>query len=330
VEAAQHIAVVWKPKPVVEPHVRTRARPARRWCGVAMVDADIAADRLMSAKPTSSNSTTREHVGPGLSAAEFDGTIEPAAWRADIEALARSLGSATLEPVEEGTALVSRVDGGRILKRLADGLYQGWPWVLMSELPGTPLSAAWSGLGQARRRAALRDLGALAAQVHALPVGEMAALAPAWPDFIAVQRERCAQRQRRVKLPPHLLAQLDAFLAGPLPEGPPVLLTGEYTPFNLMSDGRGRLSAMFDFGDGLVGPREYDWLGPLCFLAAGDAGHIDAFFEGYGAEADAAMRLKLLRLLLLHRYSAPPAQIKCPGWQQEPDFEAVARRIWPL
>jgi hygromycin-B 7''-O-kinase len=298
---------------------------------------------------------------PDLSAAEFDALHdEPAAWRADIEALARSLGSATLEPVEEGTALVSRVEGGRILKvyppflhdhyafervmldrlhgrlalptpqRLADGLYQGWPWVLMSELPGTPLSAAWPGLGQAQRRAALRDLGALAAQVHALPVGEMAALAPAWPDFIAVQRERCAQRQRRVKLPPHLLAQLDAFLAGPLPEGPPVLLTGEYTPFNLMSDGRGRLSAMFDFGDGLVGPREYDWLGPLCFLAAGDAGHIDAFFEGYGAEADAAMRLKLLRLLLLHRYSAPPAQIKCPGWQQEPDFEAVARRIWPL
>ena len=174
---------------------------------------------------------------PDLSAAEFDALHdEPAAWRADIEALARSLGSATLEPVEEGTALVSRVEGGRILKvyppflhdhyafervmldrlhgrlalptpqRLADGLYQGWPWVLMSELPGTPLSAAWPGLGQAQRRAALRDLGALAAQVHALPVGEMAALAPAWPDFIAVQRDRCAQRQRRVKLPPHLLA----------------------------------------------------------------------------------------------------------------------------
>ena len=30
------------------------------------------------------------------------------------------------------------------------------------------------------------------------------------------------------------------------------------------------LSGMFDFGDGLVGPAAYDWLGPLSFLAAGE------------------------------------------------------------
>jgi hygromycin-B 7''-O-kinase len=58
------------------------------------------------------------------------------------------------------------------------------------------------------------------------------------------------------------------FLQGPVPEGPDVILTGEYTPFNLLHQGGG-LSALFDFGDGLVGPREYDWLGPMCFLAAG-------------------------------------------------------------
>lgn len=300
---------------------------------------------------------------PDLSAAEFDALHdEPAAWRADIEALARSLGSATLEPVEEGTALVSRVEGGRILKvyppflhdhyafervmldrlhgrlalptpqRLADGLYQGWPWVLMSELPGTPLSAAWPGLGQAQRRAALRDLGALAAQVHALPVGEMAALAPAWPDFIARQRERCRLRQQRTGLPAHLLAQVDAFVSGPLPEGPSVLLTGEYTPMNLLVDPSrpGRLAAMYDFGDGLVGPRAYDWLGPLAFLCAASAARCRAFLGGCGVELDDDLALALLRLLLLHRYSALPAQVACEGWQAEPDFAALARRIWPV
>ncbi|MBK9682361.1 MAG: phosphotransferase, partial [Betaproteobacteria bacterium] len=68
--------------------------------------------------------------------------------------------------------------------------------------------------------------------------------------------------------------------AGPRARGPEVILTGEYTPFNLLYQG-GKLSAMFDFGDGLVGPREYDWLGPMCFLAAGDASRLDAFFDGY-------------------------------------------------
>jgi aminoglycoside phosphotransferase (APT) family kinase protein len=48
------------------------------------------------------------------------------------------------------------------------------------------------------------------------------------------------------------------------------MLTGEFTPFNLLAEGA-QLSGMIDFGDGLVGPREYDWLGPLCFFVEGQA-----------------------------------------------------------
>jgi hygromycin-B 7''-O-kinase len=108
-----------------------------------------------------------------------------------------------------------------------------------------------------------------------------------------------------------------------------VILTGEYTPFNMLYEGSG-LSAMFDFGDGLVGPREYDWLGPLCFLAAGDAAHVDAFFDGYhGRPFDRSQREALLRLILLHRYSNLKAQIAVPGWQAAPDFATLAALIWP-
>jgi len=92
----------------------------------------------------------------------------------------------------------------------------------------------------------------------------------------------------------------------------------------------GGLSAMFDFGDGLVGPREYDWLGPMCFLAAGDTALIDAFFDGYqGRPFDRRHREDLLRLLLLHRYSHLQAQIAVSGWQEAPDFPALAAKIWP-
>ena len=107
-----------------------------------------------------------------------------------------------------------------------------------------------------------------------------------------------------------------------------MILTGEYTPMNLLVQG-GRLSGMFDFGDGLVGPREYDWLGPLAFLAAGDAHRCAALFEGYGAAPGPAMRLSLMRLMLLHRYSCLPAQIALPGWEAAPDFETLTERLWP-
>lgn len=212
---------------------------------------------------------------------------------------------------------------------LASGEHGGWPYLVMTQLPGTPLDRVWPTLPLQERHAVLRRTGQLTAEVHALPLGPMPGLAPTWADFLQGQRLGCHRRQQRTGLPAHLLTQLDGFLEGPLPQGPDVVLTGEYTPFNLLHQGGG-LSAMFDFGDGLVGPREYDWLGPLCFLAAGDAAAIDAYFDGYqGRPFDRSLREPLLRLLLLHRYSHLKAQLAVPGWQDERDFAALAVRVWP-
>ncbi|MCW5636055.1 MAG: aminoglycoside 3'-phosphotransferase/choline kinase family protein [Rubrivivax sp.] len=293
---------------------------------------------------------------------------DPAAWRDVVESMARALGvhdMAAVQQESEGTVLVARLGdagqghGGRVLKLyppflrdhfeferamlralhgrlrvptprlLASGTHEGWPYLVMSHLAGEPMTRSWPRLSEVERLALLADLGALTAEVHALPVGELASRAPRWPEFIAQQRARCVARQQRTGLPAHLLAAVPDFVAGPLPEGPPVLLTGEYTPMNLFTQGA-TLAAMFDFGDGLVGPREYDWLGPLCFLAAGHAERCAAFLGGCGVRLDAELRLRLLRLLLLHRYSNLPGQIACPGWQRAGSFEELAARIWPL
>jgi hygromycin-B 7''-O-kinase len=293
-------------------------------------------------------------------AAEFDALREdPARWIGVVAAIAARHAGAPTVPAGDGTVLVALLGRDRVLKlyppflrdhfmferamlghlhgrlslptpRLLDSAeHAGWPYLVMTQLPGTPLDRVWPMLQQPERCAVLRTIGGLAAEVHALPPGPMPALAPRWADFLHGQRERCHARQQRTGLPAHLLARLASFLQGPLPEGPDVILTGEYTPFNLLHQGAG-LSAMFDFGDGLVGPCEYDWLGPLCFLAAGDAARIDAFFDGYhGRPFDRGRREALLRLLLLHRYSHLQAQIAVPGWQTAPDFETLAARVWP-
>lgn len=287
-----------------------------------------------------------------IGVAEFDALHdEPARWQALLEDIA----GAPVVPATEGTVLVALVGRERVVKlyppflrdhfafehamlqhlhgrlpvptpKLLDhGERDGWPWHAMSFLPGTPLTEAWPALDEGAKCRLLRDIGTLAAAVHTLPTAPVAALAPAWPDFIARQRTGCLRRQQRTGLPPHLLAQVEDFIAGPLPDGPDVLLTGEYTPMNLLHGPDG-LAGMYDFGDGLVGPRAYDALGPLCFLAAGHAARCAAFFEGFGMTVE---RLPLMRLLLLHRYSHLPAQIAVPGWQQAPDFEALAALVWP-
>jgi hygromycin-B 7''-O-kinase len=295
---------------------------------------------------------------PGV--ADFDALQEdPARWIGVLAMLAARYSSAPAVPAGEGTVLVALLGTDLVLKlyppflrdhfaferamlthlhgrlslptpRLVDNAeHDGWPYLVMTQLPGTPLDRVWPTLQQNERCAVLHTIGRLAAEVHALPLGPMPALAPRWADFLQRQRERCHERQRRTGLPAQLLDQLEAFIHGRVPEGPDVILTGEYTPFNLMSAG-GALAGMFDFGDGLVGPREYDWLGPLCFLAAGDAARIDAFFDGYhGRPFDRTQREALLRLILLHRYSNLKAQIQVPGWQAAPDFATLAATIWP-
>ncbi len=295
-----------------------------------------------------------------IDARAFDALHDDApAWRDAMVSIASGHGSGQVEQIEEGTALAARIGDEQVLKLyppflrdhfefecamlealhgrlavptprlVATGERDGWPYLVMTRLIGEPLTRSWPMLSEAQRLALLTALGELATQVHALPVGRLAVLAPRWPNFIATQRSRCAARQQRTGLPAPLREALPRFLEGELPEGPPVLLTGEYTPMNLFTID-GRLAAMFDFGDGLVGPREYDWLGPLCFLAAGHAARCDAFLAGCGARLDEALRLRLLRLLLLHRYSNLPLQIACDGWQQCGSFEELAARIWPL
>ncbi|MFO1337291.1 MAG: phosphotransferase [Burkholderiaceae bacterium] len=288
---------------------------------------------------------------------------EPARWREVVASIAAEHSAAPMRPASEGTVLVGLVGDEIVVKLyppflrdhfvfeqamlarlhgrlsvptprlLASGEREGWPYLVMTQLAGEPMTRAWPLLPEREKCRVLAAIGRLAAEVHALPVGSQAALAPEWPAFLSGQRARCWQRQQRTGLPAHLLDRVQAFVAGPVPEGPAVLLTGEYTPMNLLHGGAGAeagLAGMYDFGDGLVGPREYDWLGPLSFLAAGHAARCDAFMDGYGAGAWRPQRQALLRMLLLHRYSHLPVQLaSCPGWDQAPSFEALAEAIWP-
>jgi hygromycin-B 7''-O-kinase len=206
--------------------------------------------------------------------------------------------------------------------------HAGWHGLVMTRLPGRGLTGLWDGLDDGEKHSTLCTLGRLAAEVHALPVGEIASLAPPWASFIEKQRASALARHTRGGLPAQLLPQVEAFVHGDLPTGEDVILTGEYTPMNLLYDGG--LCGMFDFGDGLVGPAPYDWLGPLCFLAAGSGDRCRAWFDGYGVKPEPGWQLPLLRLLLLHKYSYPVGQIRMEGWQSARTFEELAGIVWPL
>jgi hygromycin-B 7''-O-kinase len=229
----------------------------------------------------------------------------------------------------------------RIPETVVDGETAGWPYLIMSQLEGVPLSHIWGSCTSDEKRTILHAVGKLIAEVQAVPPGSLTTLEPAWQEFIASQTERCRSTHERLGLPQRLLEQIDPYLTKTryaVPDGfRPAILTGEYTPGNLLMSRRAgawQISGLIDFGDVMVGFKEYDLLGPSTFLASGDVGQVRALLSGFGYDDVAATRglsERLMRLLLLHRYSNFDVQVRIEGWQNRVrDLDELALLLWPL
>jgi hygromycin-B 7''-O-kinase len=218
---------------------------------------------------------------------------------------------------------------------LHDGELDGWRYLIMTALGGTPLEAVWPRATHDEQLDLLAQIGALIRRVHAIDPGPIAALPPRWDDFIDTQRAHCQARHARLGLPAHLLAGLDAYLdrtASLVPrEGAfrEVILTGEYTPENLLVARRGarwRITGLIDFGDLAHGPSAYDLLGPATFLACGDPARWRALLGDRPPPA----RALLMALLLLHRHSDLGVQIRIDGWRDRVrTLDELAALIFP-
>jgi hygromycin-B 7''-O-kinase len=117
----------------------------------------------------------------------------------------------------------------------------------------------------------------------------------------------------------------------------PVVLTGEYTPENLLMTrhaGAWRVSGLIDFGDVMIGFNEYDLLGPGTFLVSGDALRLRELLVGFGygdPHPSSGLSQRLMRMLLLHRFSDLHSQVKIDGWQDRVrDLDELEALLWPL
>ena len=221
------------------------------------------------------------------------------------------------------------------------GELDGWPYLVITRLEGVSLEDAWRQAAAAEQVQLLGQIGALIAQVHMLDPGPIAAIGPRWDDFLTAQRAGCVARHRRLALPAPLLAELEAYLDRVMPAIPrivaPVILTGEYTPANLLVTRRAdrwQLTGLIDFGDVWCGAADYDLLGPATFLAAGDVARLGALLAARGyspGELVPALRDRLMALLLLHRHSDLGAQLRIPDWRgRAHSLDELAALVFPL
>jgi hygromycin-B 7''-O-kinase len=209
--------------------------------------------------------------------------------------------------VEVLQAIDGRIHLVETPKLISVGSLEGWNYLIMSELKGTLLIDLWDELTTKERAACSVALGKVIEEFHQVPTEHFSKINVNWREFIHRQYQN--RLDNHADLPPYLLQTLESYVDESYIDYNPdlKLLTGEYTPFNLLFnkvDGKWTLTGVIDFADCFLGDGDYDLLGPILFLFNGNKEMTTAFLKSYGYdELNESLRKKLMIYSILHRYS---------------------------
>jgi hygromycin-B 7''-O-kinase len=210
---------------------------------------------------------------------------------------------------------------------LAHGEYEnGWHYVLMSQLPGTELAAAWPAIPPPHRDRAISEVGEMLAALHGLDPEPLHPILgpPDWACFLAGQRAAAPERQREVKLPELWLSQIEGFLEStPLAPGRErVLLHTEVTREHLVvNPGTWTLSGLLDFETAMTGDRAYEFVTVGLLVSRCDPRLLGRILAAYGRGFDPR---ELLAYTLLHVHSNLPESLGEFPAPPEPTLDSLA------
>jgi hygromycin-B 7''-O-kinase len=195
---------------------------------------------------------------------------------------------------------------------IAAGELEGWPYLVMQRLAGRYLSEVWNAMAAADQVQIVTELGALVAQLHALPTLGLDALGIDWPAFIHNRLQHCVQHHRDQGVAEVWLQQVPTYMAHAQPlypsSYPPAIVSGDIHQYHLLvveSQGRWRLAGLFDFDDARIGFHEYDLAASGLFLMHGRPQLLRTFLQAYGyrdSDLDERLSQRLLAYTLLHGY----------------------------
>lgn len=217
------------------------------------------------------------------------------------------------------------------------GTVGAWGYLVMSRLPGEPMSSTWSAMSSAERERLAEELGGALAVLHSLREPRLAAVCDQWERFVAEQRETAVARQKARGLAAHWLEQIpDLLQRVTLPSvTTDALLHTEIMRDHVLVQPSSKgyvLSGLVDFEPSMLGAPEYEFASVGVFFSCGDARLLRHLLVGYGyrpSELDAALSHRLLVYGLLHRYSNFPWYIERLALSPTVrTFEALAEAWW--
>ena len=193
------------------------------------------------------------------------------------------------------------------------GELDGWPYLVMTQLPGHTSPEVWASVPRRDRLEIVSRLGAAMRELHAHAAPLLTALDRDWHGFIERQARAAVGRQRAAGANPEWLESLPAYVAERLELLPAnqeqVFLHGDIHAGNLLlaeEGGRWRIKGLIDLGDSLCGFHEYEFVAPGVLMTQGDAELQRAMLLAYGyseSQLDLGLRARLMLLTVLYECS---------------------------
>ncbi|PKL76854.1 MAG: hypothetical protein CVV27_08130 [Candidatus Melainabacteria bacterium HGW-Melainabacteria-1] len=287
------------------------------------------------------------------SEAEFDALLrQTELWRPAIEAICVEHGLSTnkLRAFDTGSAVIWEVGQSQVIKLMppfwaqdcaneikvlaqlkqhpelpvpslvAQGQLEGWPYFIMSRLPGRFCSEIWPDLDSVQQQAIMRQLGHTLNALHQVPITGLAHIAVDWPEFVQTQLEGFVSQQARFGVADEIVAQLYEALQRQAPSiglaSRQCLLHCEVMPEHILLteiNGQWQITGLIDFGDPMVGLPDYEFGAVCLFFTALQPELRREFLLAYGyAPADLGPELaqRLCAAALLHRFGSVPLGLK--------------------
>lgn len=219
-----------------------------------------------------------------------------------------------------GLPVPALIAAGELFEGAAPDVWP-WPYLITTRIGGEPWRTAATTLDA--QRALARELGTVMRAVHALP---HPATLVRGQDPLAELRATCIARQRAWgTLPPHLVAQIDGYLAEPSPERR--LVHADLHADHLFADGA-RLTGVIDWADALVCDLYYEL--PALHLGA-FGGHpelLREFLAGYRWAVGPDFQRRAMTMALLHQFDV--WEELAPTLGTAATLEDLAARVWQI
>ena len=192
---------------------------------------------------------------------------------------------------------------------LGEGAVGSWRYLVMERVAGRPLEDLWSQTSRRAQFAALGELGAAVAAMHAIEPEAFPSTCADFELFLAGQAADVVAIHRAKGTADSWLAPIARFVADtPRGSSDRALLHTEIGPSHVLATATPHaltLHGMIDWVETMTGDPEYDLAAVAFFVCRGDGGRLSAFLDGYGwtDERGDALARRLMRYLLLHRYA---------------------------